>query len=107
MTNYKPVEKLPINLRKRLLSKMRTIVLQEGGMLVLKEKLEDLWITLQRKEIEKIKKRMTKIGNFDKIYLNSVFSKYIKGELKSEKENFKFNFNIYVSRNIIYINRVW
>ncbi len=48
MTNYKPVEKLPINLRKRLLSKMRTIVLQEGGMLVLKEKLEDLWITLQR-----------------------------------------------------------
>ena len=41
MTNYKPVEKLPINLRKRLLSKMRTIVLQEGGMLVLKEKLEE------------------------------------------------------------------
>ena len=48
------VEKFPISLRERLLSKMRTIVLQEGGMLGLKEKLEELGITLQR-NIENLK----------------------------------------------------
>lgn len=45
---------VPINLRKRIQSKMRTIALQNGGILGLKEKLEELGITLQR-NIENLK----------------------------------------------------
>lgn len=48
------VEGVPINLRKRVQSKMRTIALQNGGILGLKEKLEELGITLQR-NIENLK----------------------------------------------------
>ena len=45
---------VPINLRKRIQSKMRTIALQNGGILGLKETLEELGITLQR-NIENLK----------------------------------------------------
>ena len=48
------VEEVPVNLRKRLHNKMRTIVLQDGEILGLKEKLGELGITLQR-NIEKLK----------------------------------------------------
>ena len=70
------VQDVPIDLRKRVQRKMRTIALQNGGILGLKEKLEELGITLQR-NIENLEQSDEDREIWYKYIIGEILLKYI------------------------------